>query len=63
MKFTSKFSCFINRDCLHRAIMKALYGLREKRAHKVDRQEICIFFLQNVEKEIFEILKMFERNM
>ena len=63
MKFTSKFSSFTNRDCLPCAIMKALYGFREKRAHKVDRQEMCIFFLQNVEKEIFKILKMFESNM
>ena len=64
MNFISKFNhSFTNCDCLHCAILKALYDFKEKRAHKADRQEICNFFLQNVQKEIFKILEIFESNM
>ena len=64
MNFISKFNhSFTNCDCLHCAILKALYDFKEKRAHKADRQEICNFFLQNVQKEIFKILEIFENNM
>ena len=64
MNFISKFNYnFTNCDCLHCAILKALYDFKEKRAHKADRQEICNFFLQNVQKKIFKILEIFESNM
>ena len=44
---------------MHCAILKALYGFNEKRAHKErDMQS----FLQNVQNEIFKILKMFKYN-
>ena len=60
IKFVSKFNhSFINRGCLHCAIVKVLYGFKEKRAHKV--REIQ-FFLQNVQNVIFKILKMFKNN-
>ena len=49
MKFRSKFNHgFINRGCLHCAILKACKGR--------DMQ----FFLQNVRNEIFKILNMFK---
>ena len=52
MKFRSKFNHdFINRGCLHCAILKACKGR--------DMQ----FFLQNVQNEIFKILKMSQYNM
>ena len=36
MKFISKLNDgFTNRGCLFCAILKALYGFKEKRAHKV----------------------------
>ena len=45
---------------MHCAILKALYDFNEKRAHKErDMQS----FLQNVQNEIFKILKMFKYNM
>ena len=51
-KFRSKFNHgFINRGCLHYAILKACKGR--------DMQ----FFLQNVRNEIFKILKMLKYNM
>ena len=35
MKFISKFSNgYTNGGCLHCAILKALYGFKDKRAHK-----------------------------
>ena len=52
MKFRSKFNHgFINRGCLHCAILKACKGR--------DMQ----FFLQNVRNEIFKILNMFKYNI
>ena len=58
MNFLSKFNhSFTNRDCLHYALLKALHDFKEKWAHKADRQEICNFFLQNVQKEISKILE------
>ena len=64
MNFISKFNhSFTNRDCLHCAVLEALYDFKEKRVHKADRQEICNFFIQNVQKEIFNILEMFENYM
>ena len=36
---------FTNRDCLHCAILKALYAFKEKRARKAEKQEISIIFL------------------
>ena len=64
MNFISKFNhSFTNCDCLHCAILKALYDFKEKRAHKTGRQEICYFFHQKVQKEILKILEIFENNM
>ena len=64
LNFISKFNhSFTNCDCLHCAILKALYHFKEKRAHKVDKQDICNFFLQNDRKEIFKTLEIFENNM
>ena len=61
MKYRSEFKHgFTNRDCLHCAILKALHGFREKRVHKARDMQ---FFLQNVQNEIFQILKMFKRSM
>ena len=64
MNFILKFNhSFTNCDCLHCAILKSLYDLKKKTADKADMQEICIFVLQNVQKEILKILEMFENNM
>ena len=61
MKFRSKFNHGLaNRGCLDCAILKPLYGFKEKRALKARNMQ---FFLQNVQNEIFEILKMFKYNM
>ena len=44
MHLIPKFNhSFTNRDCLHCAILKTLYDFKEKRTHRADRQEICIF--------------------
>ena len=52
MKFKEKFSHgFTNRGCLHSAILK-VYKTRAMQR-----------FLQNVQNEIFRILKMFKYNM
>ena len=52
MKFKEKFSHgFTNRGCLHSAILKVY------KARAMQR------FLQNVQNEIFKILKMFKYNM
>ena len=52
MKFRSKFNHgFINRGCLHYAILKACKG-----------RDIT-FSLQNNRHEIFKILEMFKYNM
>ena len=42
------------------AILKALHGFQEKRAHKSRDMQ---FFLQNFQNEIFNIFKMFKNNM
>ena len=61
MKYRSEFKRgFTNRGCLHCAILKALRGFQEKRAHKSRDMQ---FLLQNVQNEIFKIFKMFKNNM
>ena len=60
IKFISKFNDGVNdRGCLHYAILNALYGFKQKRAHKVREMQ---FFLQNIQKVIFKILKMCKNN-
>ena len=52
MKFRSNFNNgFINRSCLHCAILKAC------------KERDVKYFFQNVRNEIFKILKMFKYNM
>ena len=55
--FRSKFSLsFTNHGCLHCAILKAICGFQEKR----DREaRDSLFFFQNFQNDIFEILKIF----
>ena len=61
MKYRSKFkNGFINRGRLHYAILKALHGFKEKRVRKAIDMQV---FIQNVQNEIFKILKMFKNNM
>ena len=61
MKYRSEFKHgFTNRGCLQCAILKALNGFQEKRAHKSGDMQ---FFLQNVQNKIFKIFKMFKNNM
>ena len=55
-----KFRLISNRGCLHCTILKALYGFKKKRARKARGRK---YFLQNVQNEIFRILKIFENNM
>ena len=55
---------FTNRSYLHGAILKALRGFQEKRAHKSwDMQ----FFFQNVQNDFLQndlkIFRMFKNNM
>ena len=42
---------------MHCAIVKALHGFQEKKAHKSRDMQ---FFLQNVQNEIFKIFKTFK---
>ena len=56
LKFRSKF----NHGSLHCAIPKALYIFKGKRANKPRDSP---FFLQNVQNEIFKVLKMFKINI
>ena len=61
MKYRSEFKHgFTNRACLHCAVLKALHGFKEKRADKASHMQ---FFLQNVQNEIFKILKLFKNNI
>ena len=61
MKYRSVFKHgYTNRGYLHCTILKALHGFQEKRAHKLRDMQ---FFLQNVQKEIFKIFRMFKNNM
>ena len=61
MKYRSEFKDgLINCGCLHRDIRKALHGFKDKRSHKARDMQ---FFLQNIQNEIFKILKMFKNNM
>ena len=61
MKFISRFNHgFTNRDCLHCTIQKALYGFKEKRAHKVREMQ---FFLQNIQNLIFKIFVMHQSSL
>ena len=58
-KFCQSQSIF-NRGFLHCAILKALHGFKENRAHKArDMQS----FLQNIQNEIFKILEIIKNNM
>ena len=60
MKFRSEFKHgFTNHGCLHCAILKSLHGFKEKGTHK--SRDMQLFF-QNVQNEIFKILKMFQNN-
>ena len=59
LQFRSKFNHglgFTNHGRLQCAILKDLYGLKEKRTHK------SVFF-QKIQNEIFEILNIFKINM
>ena len=61
IKVRSHFSHgFINRGCLHCAILKVLHSFKEKRTRKSRDMQV---FLQNVQNEIFKILKMCKTNM
>ena len=61
MKYISEYKHgFTNRGYLHYAILKALHGFQEKRAHKSRDLQ---FFLQNVQNEIFKIFKMFKTTL
>ena len=55
-RFRSKF----NHGYLHCVILKALYEFEEKRARKARNRQ---FLFQNVQLEIFKILKMFKNSM
>ena len=58
MKFRSEFKHgFTNHGCLHCAILKSLHGFKEKGTHK--SRDMQLFF-QNVQNEIFKILKCFK---
>ena len=60
VKFISEFNhSFTNHGFLYTAILKALYDFKEK---EPSSQEICNFFPQNVQNEIFKILKMLEND-
>ena len=61
MKYRSEFKHgFTNPGYLHCAILKSLYGFKEKRALKARDMQ---FFLQNIQNKIFKIFKMFKNNM
>ena len=61
MKYRLEFKHgFTDRGCLQSAILKISYDIQEKRAYKSKDMQ---FFLQNVQNEIFKILKMFKNNM
>ena len=61
LKFRLKFNHgFTTHGCLQCAILTALYGFKEKRAHKARDSQ---FVFQNAENEIFEIFKMFKNNI
>ena len=61
MKYRSKFKHdFTNRGYLHSAILKALHGFQEKRAHESRDMHN---FIQNFKNEVFKIFKMFKNNM
>ena len=61
MKFRSKFDHgFTNHGCMHRAVWKALYKFKIKRAKEARYNQ---FLFQNVHNnEIFEIFKMFKNS-
>ena len=59
LKFRSKLNPgFTNHGCLHCAILKALYGFKDKRDHKAKDSQ---FLFQNVQNHIFNILKLFRK--
>ena len=65
MKNRSEFKHgFTNRSYLHGAILKALHGFQEKRAHKSRDMQ---FFLQNVQNDFLQndlkIFRMVKSNM
>ena len=60
MKYRLEFKHgFTDRGCLQSAILKISYDIQEKRAYK---SKDIQFFLQNVQNEIFKILKMFKQH-
>ena len=61
LKFRSKFNpIFTCHGCLNYAILRPIYGFKVRRDHKAKHSR---FPFQNVQNEIFEILKMFKNNM
>ena len=63
MKNRSQFKhSFTNRSYLHSAVLKALHGFQEERAHMSRDMQ---FFLQNVQNDFFrndfEIFRMFKK--
>ena len=65
MKNISQFKHgFTNRSYLHGAVLKALHGFQEERAHMSRDMQ---FFLQNVQNDFFqndfEIFRMFKNNI
>ena len=61
LKLILKFNPdFTNHGCLQCAILKPLYGFKEKRDHKARDSQ---FLVQNVQNEIFEILKIIKNYM
>ena len=65
MKNRSEFKHgFTNRSYLHGAILKALHGFHEKRAHESKDMQ---YFFQNVQNDFlqndFKICRMFKNNM
>ena len=61
LKLILKFNPgFTNHGCLQCAILKSLYGFKEKRDHKARDSQ---FLFQNVQNEIFEILKIIKNYM
>ena len=59
-KYRSEFKHrFSNRSCLNCAILNALHGCKEKRAHKARGMQL---FRQIVKNDIFKILIIFKNN-
>ena len=55
IKFVSKFNhSFINRDCLHCAILKALYSFKEKKSTQGRQARYMQFFPSKCSKGDFQ---------